>query len=115
MTDSESARECVKESQNLRRIASHCLEPTDGQLITLPEDYGWQALCIEPAQPVGMSGQATNHNSLPVIATPSSCTFTQQNENPYLLGVGNGRWYCAGGILSAAGIKDGGKLIVQCR
>lgn len=38
VTDNESARECIAENQILKRIARHCVEPTDGLFITLPED-----------------------------------------------------------------------------
>lgn len=38
VTDAESARECISENQILKRIARHCVEPTDGLFITLPED-----------------------------------------------------------------------------
>lgn len=38
VTDPESARECIAENQILRRIARHCIEPTNGLFITLPED-----------------------------------------------------------------------------
>ena len=38
VTDSESARECISENRILRRIARHCIEPTSGLFITLPED-----------------------------------------------------------------------------
>lgn len=37
-TDRESAEECIKENMILRKIASHCVEETDGLFITLPED-----------------------------------------------------------------------------
>ncbi len=37
-TDNESARECISENRILRRIARHCIEPTNGLFITLPED-----------------------------------------------------------------------------
>ena len=30
VTDQESAEECIKENRILRRIASHCVEETDG-------------------------------------------------------------------------------------
>lgn len=30
VTDDESARECIAENQILKRIARHCIEPTDG-------------------------------------------------------------------------------------
>ncbi len=38
VTDNESARECISENRILRRIARHCIEPTNGLFITLPED-----------------------------------------------------------------------------
>ncbi|MDW6004937.1 anaerobic glycerol-3-phosphate dehydrogenase subunit A [Vibrio mangrovi] len=38
VTDPESAKECIRENQILRRVARHCVEPTDGLFITLPED-----------------------------------------------------------------------------
>lgn len=36
--DEESARECIRENQILKRIAPHCIDPCDGLFITLPED-----------------------------------------------------------------------------
>ncbi|MCP5737929.1 FAD-dependent oxidoreductase, partial [Klebsiella pneumoniae] len=33
VTDSESARECISENRILRRIARHCIEPTNGLFI----------------------------------------------------------------------------------
>ena len=38
VTDGESAAECIKENMTLRKIASHCVDETDGLFITLPED-----------------------------------------------------------------------------
>ena len=38
VTDQESAEECIKENRILRRIASHCVEETDGLFLSLPED-----------------------------------------------------------------------------
>lgn len=38
VTDKESAEECIRENTTLRRVARHCIEPTDGLFITLPED-----------------------------------------------------------------------------
>ena len=32
VTDNESARECISENRILRRIARHCIEPTNGLL-----------------------------------------------------------------------------------
>ena len=38
VTDRESAAECIVENRIIRRIASHCVEQTEGLFITLPED-----------------------------------------------------------------------------
>lgn len=38
VTDRESAEECIKENMILKRIASHCVEETNGLFLTLPED-----------------------------------------------------------------------------
>ena len=38
VTDRESAEECIKENMILRRIASHCVDETDGLFLSLPED-----------------------------------------------------------------------------
>ena len=38
VTDVESAAECIRENQILKRIASHCVDDTGGLFITLPED-----------------------------------------------------------------------------
>ncbi|GAB6121577.1 hypothetical protein JCM30204_27260 [Dysgonomonas termitidis] len=38
VTDMESAEECIKENMILKRIASYCIEETDGLFLTLPED-----------------------------------------------------------------------------
>ncbi|MDF7680609.1 anaerobic glycerol-3-phosphate dehydrogenase subunit A [Enterobacteriaceae bacterium ESL0689] len=56
VTDSESARECISENQILRRIARHCVEPTNGLFITLPEDdLAWQQKFITACQQAGIS------------------------------------------------------------
>ena len=38
VSDPEAARQCISENRILRRIASHCIEETDGLFISLPED-----------------------------------------------------------------------------
>ena len=38
VNDPEAARECIAENRILRRIAPHCIEPTDGLFVSLPED-----------------------------------------------------------------------------
>lgn len=38
VNDPDSAAECIRENRTLRRIASACIEPTDGLFLSLPED-----------------------------------------------------------------------------
>jgi len=38
VSDPEAAGECIAENRNLRKIAPHCIEETDGLFISLPED-----------------------------------------------------------------------------
>lgn len=58
VTDPESAAECVGENHILRRIARHCVEPTDGLFITLPEDdLDYQRLFVESCQKVGIEAE----------------------------------------------------------
>ncbi len=54
VTDAESARECISENQILKRIARHCVEPTNGLFITLPEDdLSFRPLLSAPAKKQG--------------------------------------------------------------
>ncbi|MEQ9922227.1 anaerobic glycerol-3-phosphate dehydrogenase subunit A [Pectobacterium brasiliense] len=78
VTDGESARECIEENQILRRIARHCIEPTDGLFITLPEDdLGWQAQFINACQQAGISAQALD---------PREALRLEPAANPTLIG-----------------------------
>lgn len=55
VTDNESARECISENRILRRIARHCIEPTNGLFITLPEDdMARQQTFIDACQQAGI-------------------------------------------------------------
>lgn len=55
VTDNESARECISENRILRRIARHCIEPTNGLFISLPEDdLAWQQTFIDACQQAGI-------------------------------------------------------------
>ncbi|VFS45728.1 Anaerobic glycerol-3-phosphate dehydrogenase subunit A [Budvicia aquatica] len=59
VTDAESARECIEENKILKRIARHCVEPTDGLFLTLPEDdISFQAKFIQACQEAGIDAQA---------------------------------------------------------
>nr|WP_199904741.1 anaerobic glycerol-3-phosphate dehydrogenase subunit A [Pectobacterium brasiliense] len=78
VTDGESARECIEENQILRRIARHCIEPTDGLFITLPEDdLGWQAQFITACQQAGIRAQALD---------PQEALHLEPAANPALIG-----------------------------
>ncbi|GKW24635.1 glycerol-3-phosphate dehydrogenase [Pectobacterium carotovorum subsp. carotovorum] len=78
VTDGESARECIEENQILRRIARHCIEPTDGLFITLPEDdLGWQTQFITACQQAGIRAQAID---------PQEALRLEPAANPTLIG-----------------------------
>ncbi|WP_312212262.1 anaerobic glycerol-3-phosphate dehydrogenase subunit A [Pseudescherichia sp.] len=59
VTDNESARECITENQILKRIARHCVEPTDRLFITLPEDdLAFQQTFIAACTSAGIDAEA---------------------------------------------------------
>ena len=77
VTDNESARECISENRILRRIARHCIEPTNGLFITPPEDdLAWQQTFIDACQQAGI--EATPPRRRKRCAEPA--------VNPTLLG-----------------------------
>ena len=58
VTDSESAAECMAENLIMRKIARHCIEPTDGLFITLPEDdLDYQHTFVQACQRAGIQAQ----------------------------------------------------------
>ncbi|MDR1882255.1 MAG: anaerobic glycerol-3-phosphate dehydrogenase subunit A [Prevotella sp.] len=58
VTDRESAEECIKENMILKRIASHCVEETDGLFLTLPEDdTGYQSVFVDACIAAGIDAQ----------------------------------------------------------
>lgn len=58
VTDRESATECIKENATLRRVASHCVEDTQGLFVSLPEDgLDYQAKFVEACQASGIDAQ----------------------------------------------------------
>lgn len=78
VTDSESARECIEENQILRRIARHCVEPTDGLFLTLPEDdLAYQSQFIAACQQAGINAQAID---------PQEALRLEPAANPQLIG-----------------------------
>lgn len=55
VTDRESAEECIKENMILRRIASHCVEETDGLFLSLPEDdIAYQSKFVDACRAAGI-------------------------------------------------------------
>ncbi|MGY5956178.1 anaerobic glycerol-3-phosphate dehydrogenase subunit A [Kosakonia sp. BK9b] len=78
VTDNESARECIAENHILKRIARHCIEPTDGLFITLPEDdLAWQRQFIDACQLAGIPAQAIS---------PQEARRIEPSVNPALTG-----------------------------
>ncbi len=78
VTDAESARECISENQILKRIARHCVEPTNGLFITLPEDdLSFQATFIRACEEAGISAEAID---------PQQARIIEPAVNPALIG-----------------------------
>lgn len=58
VTDPDSARECILENEVLRRIACHCIEPTDGLFVTLPDDdLSYQATFVDACRQAGIHAE----------------------------------------------------------
>jgi glycerol-3-phosphate dehydrogenase len=78
VTDSESARECISENRILRRIARHCIEPTNGLFITLPEDdLAYQQTFITACQLAGIDAEPL---------TSAQALLLEPAVNPSLIG-----------------------------
>ena len=78
VTDAESARECISENQILKRIARHCVEPTDGLFITLAEDeLSFQATFIRACEDAGIRAEAID---------PQQARIIEPSVNPQLIG-----------------------------
>ena len=59
VTDGESAAECIAENRVMRTIARHCIEPTDGLFITLPDDdLQYQDTFVTACRNAGIDAQA---------------------------------------------------------
>lgn len=86
VTDNESARECISENRILRRIARHCIEPTNGLFITLPEDdTAWQQTFIDACQQAGI--EATP------LAAGSAAPGARRQPDAAGRGAGPGRYH----------------------
>ena len=58
VTDHESAKECIAENKILRSIAPHCIDPTGGLFITLPDDdLNYQATFVEACKAAGIDAE----------------------------------------------------------
>lgn len=78
VTDSESAAECISENRILRHIARHCVEPTDGLFITLPEDdLGYQEEFTQACRRAGISAEQIS---------PEEARRLEPSVNPELIG-----------------------------
>ena len=78
VNDPESAAECIRENMILRRIASHCVEETDGLFITLPEDdLGYQKTFVEACRRAGIGAQ---------VIDPDEARRLEPSVNPGLVG-----------------------------
>ena len=78
VTDQESATECIQENTTLRKIARHCVDPTDGLFITLPEDdLAYQATFVESCQKAGIRAD---------IIDPAEAKILEPAVNPTLIG-----------------------------
>jgi glycerol-3-phosphate dehydrogenase len=78
VTDKESAEECIKENMILKRIASHCVEKTDGLFLTLPEDdISYQSLFIESCRAAGINARAID---------PKEALRMEPSANPSITG-----------------------------
>ncbi|MBR8721047.1 Anaerobic glycerol-3-phosphate dehydrogenase subunit A [Bacteroides pyogenes] len=78
VTDSESAEECIKENMILKRIASHCIEESNGLFISLPEDgLEFQKTFIESCLKAGISAHAIS---------PEEAIRKEPSVNPELIG-----------------------------
>ena len=78
VNDYESAAECIGENRILRRIASHCIDPTDGLFISLPEDdLDYQRTFVDACRKAGIAAE---------IIDPALARQLEPSVNPALTG-----------------------------
>ena len=78
VTDADSAAECIAENRILRHIAHHCIEPTDGLFITLPDDdLAYQQTFIDACRSAGIDAQAID---------PAEARSIEPVVNPDIIG-----------------------------
>jgi len=78
VTDRESAAECIRENRILRRIASNCVEETEGLFITLPEDdLAYQKTFVESCRAAGIDAK---------VIDPKEAIMMEPSVNPTIIG-----------------------------
>lgn len=78
VTDLDSAAECIKENEILRRVAAHCVEETDGLFITLPEDDpAYQDRFVQSCLAAGIKAETMD---------PAEARLLEPAVNPALTG-----------------------------
>lgn len=78
VTDKESAAECMAESRILCRIASNCVEQTDGLFVSLPEDgLEFQDTFVRSCQEAGIKAECLD---------PKETLELEPAVSPFLLG-----------------------------
>ena len=78
VTDKESAGECIKENMILRKIASHCVEETDGLFLTLPEDdINFQYKFVDACRQAGIRAD---------VIDPKEALRIEPSANPDIIG-----------------------------
>lgn len=78
VSDPDSAKECIQENKNLKNIAKHCIENTDGLFISLPEDdLSFQNTFISACLAAGIATETL---------TPEEALRLESNVNPQLTG-----------------------------
>lgn len=78
VTDQESAEECIKENMILRKIASHCVEETDGLFLTLPEDdIQFQSKFVGACRQAGIRAD---------VIDPKDALRMEPSANPNIIG-----------------------------
>lgn len=78
VTDQESAEECIKENMILRKIASHCVEETDGLFLSLPEDdISYQAKFVDACRKAGIRAD---------VIDPREALRMEPAANPDIIG-----------------------------
>lgn len=78
VTDKESAEECIQENMILKRIASHCVEDTQGLFLSLPEDdLEYQKTFVQACIDAGINAQ---------VIDPKEALLIEPSANPNLIG-----------------------------